>query len=124
MKRMTLPSGYRIGAITLFRKLKGYVDPGSPGRDWNLATGMVIEGKAAFQMMGDWAKGEFLKAGKKPGADFVCIRFPGTQLRRPRRGDCLDLSPQCFPLILQTGFDPDHETKTNPSNRYTARPDQ
>jgi glucose/mannose transport system substrate-binding protein len=32
-----------------------------------------------MQMMGDWAKGEFLKAGKKPGADFVCIRFPGTQ---------------------------------------------
>ena len=32
-----------------------------------------------MQMMGDWAKGEFLKAGKKPGVDFVCIRFPGTQ---------------------------------------------
>jgi len=29
--------------------------------------------------MGDWAKGEFLKAGKVPGTDFVCIRFPGTQ---------------------------------------------
>jgi glucose/mannose transport system substrate-binding protein len=29
--------------------------------------------------MGDWAKGEFVKAGKTPGADFVCIRFPGTQ---------------------------------------------
>ena len=32
-----------------------------------------------MQMMGDWAKGEFLKAGQKPGSDFVCIRFPGTQ---------------------------------------------
>lgn len=40
---------------------------------------MVIEGKAGMQMMGDWAKGEFLKAGQKPGEDFVCIRFPGTQ---------------------------------------------
>eukprot|EP01036_Dinobryon_divergens_P012833 gene12833-17308_t len=40
---------------------------------------MVIEGKAGMQFMGDWAKGEFLKAGQKPGADFVCIRFPGTQ---------------------------------------------
>ena len=40
---------------------------------------MVIEGKAGMQIMGDWAKGEFLKAGKKPGTDFVCIRFPGTQ---------------------------------------------
>jgi glucose/mannose transport system substrate-binding protein len=40
---------------------------------------MVIEGKAGMQIMGDWAKGEFLKAGKKPGVDFICIRFPGTQ---------------------------------------------
>ncbi len=40
---------------------------------------MVIEGKGGMQMMGDWAKGEFLKAGQKPGTDFVCIRFPGTQ---------------------------------------------
>jgi glucose/mannose transport system substrate-binding protein len=40
---------------------------------------MVIEGKGGMQMMGDWAKGEFIKAGKKPGTDFVCIRFPGTQ---------------------------------------------
>jgi len=29
--------------------------------------------------MGDWAKGEFLNAGKKPEQDFVCFRFPGTQ---------------------------------------------
>ena len=40
---------------------------------------MVIEGKAGMQFMGDWAKGEFVKAGKVPGTDFVCIRFPGTQ---------------------------------------------
>ena len=40
---------------------------------------MVINGEAGMQMMGDWAKGEFLKAGKVPGTDFVCIRFPGTQ---------------------------------------------
>ncbi len=29
--------------------------------------------------MGDWAKGEFLRTGKKPGTDFLCFRFPGTQ---------------------------------------------
>lgn len=59
--------------------LRGYVDENFSGRDWNLASAMVIEGKAGMQMMGDWAKGEFLKAGQKPGEDFVCIRFPGTQ---------------------------------------------
>ncbi|MGC4025967.1 MAG: ABC transporter substrate-binding protein [Mesorhizobium sp.] len=60
-------------------KLKEYVDADFSGRDWNLASAMVIEGKAGMQFMGDWAKGEFLKAGQKPGVDFVCIRFPGTQ---------------------------------------------
>jgi glucose/mannose transport system substrate-binding protein len=60
-------------------QLRTYVDDNFSGRDWNLASSMVIEGKAGIQIMGDWAKGEFLKAGKKPGVDFVCIRFPGTQ---------------------------------------------
>ena len=60
-------------------KLRTYVDDNFSGRDWNLASAMVIEGKAGMQFMGDWAKGEFLKAGQKPGTDFVCIRFPGTQ---------------------------------------------
>lgn len=59
--------------------LRSYVDDNFSGRDWNLASAMVIEGKAGLQFMGDWAKGEFVKAGQKPGEDFVCIRFPGTQ---------------------------------------------
>nr|WP_246270665.1 ABC transporter substrate-binding protein [Hongsoonwoonella zoysiae] len=59
--------------------LRGYVDDNFSGRDWNLATAMVINGEAAFQFMGDWAKGEFLNAGKTPGEDFLCFRFPGTQ---------------------------------------------
>ena len=66
-------------AFDRMAKLRTYVDDNFSGRDWNLASAMVIEGKAGMQIMGDWAKGEFLKAGKKPGTDFVCIRFPGTQ---------------------------------------------
>ncbi|ODT06924.1 MAG: sugar ABC transporter substrate-binding protein [Mesorhizobium sp. SCN 65-20] len=68
-----------VEAFDRMAKLKTYVDQDFSGRDWNLASAMVIEGKAGMQMMGDWAKGEFLKAGQKPGTDFVCIRFPGTQ---------------------------------------------
>ncbi|MEO1092195.1 MAG: ABC transporter substrate-binding protein [Pseudomonadota bacterium] len=59
--------------------LRAYVDENFSGRDWNLATAMVINGDAAFQLMGDWAKGEFVSAGKAPGEDFVCFRFPETQ---------------------------------------------
>lgn len=60
-------------------KLRSYFDPNFSGRDWNLTTALVIEGKAGAQEMGDWSKGEWLRAGKEPGKDFACIRFPGTQ---------------------------------------------
>lgn len=66
-------------AFDRMTKLRSYVDDNFSGRDWNLASAMVIEGKAGLQFMGDWAKGEFVKAKKVPGTDFVCMRFPGTQ---------------------------------------------
>ncbi|MCP8894376.1 ABC transporter substrate-binding protein [Shinella daejeonensis] len=66
-------------AFDRMTKLRSYVDDNFSGRDWNLASAMVIEGKAGLQFMGDWAKGEFIKAEQKPGEDFVCMRFPGTQ---------------------------------------------
>ncbi len=59
--------------------LHSFVDKNFSGRDWNLASAMVIKGEAAFQIMGDWAKGEFIKAGKEPGKDFLCFRVPGTE---------------------------------------------
>jgi glucose/mannose transport system substrate-binding protein len=59
-------------------KLKTYTDPNFAGRDWNLATAMVIAGDALVQVMGDWAKGEFKAAGKVAGEDYLCHRFPGT----------------------------------------------
>ncbi len=65
-------------SIDIFRRIKTYTDKGAPGRDWNKATEMVIKGQAGMQFMGDWAKGEFLAAGKKPEADFVCTAAPGT----------------------------------------------
>ncbi|MFS2179964.1 ABC transporter substrate-binding protein [Rhizobium pisi] len=60
-------------------KIVKYVDPNFSGRDWNLATAMVIKGDALVQVMGDWAKGEFVAAKKKPDTDFLCYRFPGTE---------------------------------------------
>ena len=59
-------------------KIITYVDPNFSGRDWNLATAMVIKGDALVQVMGDWAKGEFVAAKKTPNTDFLCYRFPGT----------------------------------------------
>jgi glucose/mannose transport system substrate-binding protein len=65
-------------AFDNLHKLVSYVDPNFSGRDWNLATAMVIKGDALMQVMGDWAKGEFKAANKVAGTDFLCPRFPGT----------------------------------------------
>lgn len=65
-------------SLETFRRIKSYTDPAASGRDWNLATAMLIQGKAGFQLMGDWAKGEFIAAGKAPGKDFMCAAAPGT----------------------------------------------
>jgi glucose/mannose transport system substrate-binding protein len=65
-------------SLEIFRRIKFYTDDKSRGRDWNTATDMVITGKAGFQFMGDWAKGEFLLAGQQPGKEFSCSAAPGT----------------------------------------------
>ncbi|PQJ59896.1 sugar ABC transporter substrate-binding protein [Vibrio chagasii] len=67
-----------VDVFTKFKKMRDYIDSNSPGRDWNVATSMVINGEAAMQIMGDWAKGEFTAAGKVPGKDYICAPAPGT----------------------------------------------
>ncbi len=73
----TLTSDAMVAVFDQMRTMTGYLDPNYPGRDWNLATAMVMNGEAAFQIMGDWAKGEFMAAGKVPGEDFLCLSTPG-----------------------------------------------
>ena len=68
-----------IDWLNLLRKIQTNTDPGSPNRDWNVTTNLVITGKALMQMHGDWMKGEFVAAGKKAGTDFGCVNIPGTK---------------------------------------------
>ncbi|MBO0344226.1 carbohydrate ABC transporter substrate-binding protein [Roseibium sp. CAU 1637] len=42
-------------------------------QNWNDATNMVITGKAAGQIMGDWAQGEFQVANQVAGKDYTCL---------------------------------------------------
>ena len=74
-----LGSDTMVEVFNRMATLRGFVDDNFSGRDWNLASAMVINGEAAFQIMGDWAKGEFLNAGKVPGTDFLCFRVPGSE---------------------------------------------
>ncbi|SDX57302.1 ABC transporter substrate-binding protein [Litoreibacter albidus] len=71
-----LRSDTMIAVFDQMRRMRGYVDDNFSGRDWNLATTMVMNGDAAMQIMGDWAKGEFLAANKTPGEDFICAPAP------------------------------------------------
>jgi glucose/mannose transport system substrate-binding protein len=73
-----LKSPTMVRALEIMKMIKSYTDKSAPGRDWNLATAMVIKGEAAMQFMGDWAKGEFSAAGKMPGKDYIAMPAPGT----------------------------------------------
>ncbi len=59
--------------IEKFKKLRTYADPAFAGRNWNDTTALLVTDKAAFQTVGDWAKGEFLAAGKTAGKEFGCF---------------------------------------------------
>ncbi len=73
-----LESDTTTAVFETFGNLRQFIDSNSPGRDWNVATSMVINGDAAMQIMGDWAKGEFKVAGKSVGTDYTCTAAPGT----------------------------------------------
>ena len=74
-----LNSDTMVKTFDRMAQLRKYVDKDFSGRDWNVASGMVISGRAGFQIMGDWAKGEFVGAKKVAMKDFACFRTPGTQ---------------------------------------------
>jgi glucose/mannose transport system substrate-binding protein len=67
--------------LLAYKRLQSYVDPASPGRNWNDATALVISGRAGIQIMGDWAKGEFTNAGQAAGKQYGCI--PGLSANSP-----------------------------------------
>jgi glucose/mannose transport system substrate-binding protein len=73
-----LESDTTTAVFETFGQLRQFIDANSPGRDWNVATSMVMNGEAAMQIMGDWAKGEFKVAGKSVGTDYTCTAAPGT----------------------------------------------
>lgn len=95
----TLRSSEMIAVFEQMAALRGMVDANFSGRDWNLASAMVIKDEAAMQIMGDWAKGEFANAGKVPGADYACIPVPKA------KGDGFVYLVNSLSLFTQT--DPD-----------------
>lgn len=61
-----------------YKKLLTYANTASDGDDWPVATDMVIDGKAAYNVMGDWAVAQFNDKGKKEQTDYQYFPVPGT----------------------------------------------
>ncbi len=62
-----------------FGKLLAFANTPSDGDDWPGATDMVIDGKAAYNVMGDWALAEFNAKNKTYDKDYVAYPTPGTK---------------------------------------------
>ncbi|HET7658183.1 MAG TPA: ABC transporter substrate-binding protein [Bacillales bacterium] len=69
--------GVRQAAET-FKKMLSYTNSGHSSLAWQDASQLVIDGKAAMNVMGDWAEGYFVSKGWKPNEDFGWVETPGT----------------------------------------------
>ena len=85
-----------------YRHLHDYVDPGSPGRNWNDATALVITGRAGMQVMGDWAKGEFTAAGQTAGKEYGCAVLSDKAPAYLIGGDVFAFPKAKSPAVQQT----------------------
>ncbi|MBC15744.1 MAG: ABC transporter substrate-binding protein [Desulfovibrio sp.] len=68
-----------VKAWELFGKVLQYTNADASSLSWQQATDMVIDGRAAFNIMGDWAAG-YMATTKKlvPGEGFGFMASPGT----------------------------------------------
>ncbi|WP_051712295.1 ABC transporter substrate-binding protein [Spirillospora albida] len=70
-------------ALTDFAEIMKYTTAEAASTDWQGASKAVVDGKAAFNIMGDWAYGYFTGSapnglGKKVDTDFKYAAAPGT----------------------------------------------
>jgi glucose/mannose transport system substrate-binding protein len=63
-------------AMTTFGKLLGYINDDHSALTWDGATAKLMEGSVAFNTMGDWAWGEFVK--KNLTEEIGWVNYPGT----------------------------------------------
>ena len=65
-------------ALEDYAKLMTYTNKDRQSLDWPDATQLVIDGKAGFNVMGDWAEAALATQDKKFGTDYVTFPVPGT----------------------------------------------
>ncbi len=62
-----------------FAKILGYTNSDASALAWQDAGQLVLDGTAAFNVMGDWQEGFFREVGSEPGTDYVWAAVPGTE---------------------------------------------
>jgi glucose/mannose transport system substrate-binding protein len=68
-----------LNAFETFKIYLSYVNPDNSNLEWNQVTERIISGEGAFNIMGDWANGEFKLAGMIYGKDYGTISVPNTK---------------------------------------------
>lgn len=78
-----------LDALNTFKKYLGYINPDHAVLTWDDATKRLITGDGAFNIMGDWANGEFYVVEMEYGVDYGTFAVPGTE-------DMYGLCVDCF----------------------------
>jgi len=65
-------------ALDNYAKVLTYTNTDSASLSWQDASQLVINGDAAFNVMGDWAEGYFKTLGNTPDVEFGYVPSPGT----------------------------------------------
>ncbi|PSL05886.1 carbohydrate ABC transporter substrate-binding protein (CUT1 family) [Haloactinopolyspora alba] len=65
-------------AVDTYAQLLSFTNTDRQNLDWPDATQQIIDGKAAYNVMGDWAEAAFQEQNQKFGTDYVTFPVPGT----------------------------------------------
>ncbi|MCI0397230.1 MAG: ABC transporter substrate-binding protein [Chloroflexi bacterium] len=65
-------------ALENFDRVLGYTNSDASALTWQDASRLVVDGNAAFNVMGDWAEGFFREIGMAPNEDYGWAPVPGT----------------------------------------------
>jgi glucose/mannose transport system substrate-binding protein len=65
-------------AVNRYAQLLEFTNRDAASLTWQDASKLVVDGKAGFNIMGDWANGYFTELKKKPNVDYGWAPVPGT----------------------------------------------
>lgn len=68
-----------LKALEIFKKYLSYVNPDNADLGWEVAIARIIKKEGAFNVMGDWANGEFMSSNQVYNKDYGTFIVPETR---------------------------------------------